>query len=808
MRYGTFDDEHREYVITNPKTPVKWINYIGALSFGGFVDQTGGALICRGDPSLNRITKYIPQLPASDFKGETLYLRFPLGDGQGYRVFSPFFVPTLDPYDRYECRVGLGYTRIVSEFYGLRTMVTIFVPMGENIEVRDIQVTNLTGQPVEVDAIPVVEFTHPDALKQFTNADWVPQTMQSRAVTGPDGRTVLLQYPFMLHDLQVNYFTSSLPAASFETDRARFLGDHEYGTWARPLSLQSPQLSCFEARRGDNIAALLHPLGKIGPGETRRLVTLLGQEASLEAALPGIKRWFRPESVDQALARLEAFWDGYLDKLQVETPDPAMNSMLNVHNPRQCYITRSWSRYLSLYQLGLGTRGIGFRDSSQDVLATFASAPGEAKALIRQLLQTQKRDGSAMHQFNPLTMVASAGDSHEWEDRPHYYSDDALWIVLAVCGYLKESGEMELLSEPLPYYEKDKTGKPLEGGTVLDHLRRALAFTRGDTGQHGLPKLGFADWNDTVNLPAGAESVFTANLYGKALLEMIDLEEALGDPESAGRYRADYDRMKQLVNLHAWDGEWYLGYFEADGAPLGSHENTQGQIYLNSQSWAMISGFADPGRGSTALESVRRRLNTRHGIKLSAPGYNGYDPKRGGITTYPPGAKENGGIFLHANPWVMIAEALAGHGDRAYLYYTQINPAARNEHIDVFEVEPYVYPQNILGDEHPQFGLGRNSWLSGTASWVYQAATQYILGIRPEFGGLRVDPCIPAGWDGFQVRRTFRGAHYHIIVRNPEHVCKGVREVRIDGQPISGSLLPVYAEGEKHEVEVALGKRE
>jgi cellobiose phosphorylase len=802
MQYGYFDDAHREYVITNPKTPVKWINYIGTLAFGGFVDQTGGALLCARDPSLNRITKYIPQLPAADFRGETLYLR--IHRQGGYQVFSPFFVPTLDAYDRYECHVGLGYTRIVSEFYGLRCEATIFVPLHGDREIRDIRVTNLTHAPVTVDAVPVVEYTHPDALKQFANADWVPQTMQSRAVRSPDGVTVLLQYPFMLRDLQVNYFTANLPASSFETDRARFLGDHEYSPWSRPSSLHQPELSNYEAQRGDNIAALLVPLGELQPGETRRLITQLGQAASCDAALPEIERFRREEVVDQALEELASGWQETLAKFQVATPDLAMNSMVNIFNPRQCEVTRNWSRYLSLYQLGLGTRGIGFRDSSQDVLANFAAAPAESKALVRQLLSVQKQDGSAMHQFNPLTMEGSMGDAMERDDRPHYYSDDALWIVLAVCGYLKETGDWAFLDETMPFYEKDRAGKPLEGGTVFEHLWRALAFTRQDTGAHGLPHAGFADWNDTVNLPTGAESLFTANLYGKALREMIELASFRGDGEAAARYQSDYADACAKVNEAAWDGAWYVRYFDADGSPLGSRTNKEGQIYINSQSWAVISGFATPERGEMALESVNRRLNTANGIKLSSPGFKRYNPARGGITTYPPGAKENGGIFLHTNPWVMIAEALAGHGDRAYQYYCQINPALRNERIDEFECEPYVYPQNILGDEHPQFGLGRNSWLSGTASWTYQAATQYILGIRAEYAGLRIDPCIPAAWDGFTARRTFRGATYAITVHNPHHACRGVASLIVDGTPIPGCIAPVFTDGREHRIEVII----
>jgi len=819
MRFGYFDQARREYVITDPRTPVKWINYIGTRSFGGFVDHTGGALICREDPTFNRITKYIQQMPASDFKGESLYLRIPLsrsgspaeglsgpnaGEG-GYLIFSPFFTPTLDPPDHFECHIGLGYTRIISELHGLRVDVTIFVPVGEIREIRDIRITNISEQVLAVDVIPLVEYSHPDALKQFTNADWIPQTMQSRAAADGDF-TILLQYAFMNQETQVNYLTSNHPASSYETDRRQFLGENEYGSFRRPLSLHRPELGNSQARRGDNIGALLHHLGSLEPGETRRLITQLGQALNLADARAGLARYRRPENVDLALIQIRTFWDEYLSTLQVRTPDESMNIMLNIHNPYQCYVTKNWSRYLSYYQLGLGARGIGIRDSFQDILSVLASVPDEGRAFIRTLLAFQERAGSSMHQFNPLTMAGSAGDSAEIEDRPHYYSDDHLWGILAVTMYLKETGDMAFLQEAVAFYDKDKQGNILEHGTVLEHLQRGLAFTREHVGQHGLPLLGFADWNDTVNLQAGAESLFTANLYGKALGEMIALMEYLGDQACALEYRTAYNDMKARVEAAAWDGEWYVRYFDSKGVPLGSARNTYGQIYLNGQSWPVISGFASGQRARRAMDSVYQKLNTRHGIKLSAPGFSGYDPAYGGVTSYPPGAKENGGIFLHPNPWAMIAEAVLGNGDRAYEYYAQINPVGKNESIEIYECEPFVYAQNILGDEHPQFGLGRNSWLSGTATWCYQAATQWILGLHPEYDGLRVDPCIPSFWSGFSAVRRFRGRVLRIIVHNPERCCCGIIRMTVDGNLIPGNRVPIDLPGAEHSVEAWLGK--
>ena len=394
MEYGYFDEDNREYVITNPRTPVRWINYIGTLAFGGFVDQTGGALICKGDPALNRITKYIPQIPASSFNGETLYLRIP--EGEAYRVFSPFYTPTLDEYSLYECHVGLGFTRIISQYFGVRCDVTIFVPLDHPVELRDIRITNHSNDPIEIDVIPVVEYSHPDALKQFTNADWVPQTMQSEALREGDS-LILLQYPFMHRETRVNYFTSNQAISSFETDRRAFLGDHEFRNWNDPLALQQDELGDSVAVRGDNIAAFLHHLEPIQPGESRRLITQLGQVADRTELKKVVQKFRDPTIVDESFKDLQTFWISHLEKFQFETPDRGMNILLNTHNPRQCFITMQWSRYLSLYQLGFGARGIGFRDSSQDALGIMSNAPERGQSMLRNLLHVQRRDGSAMH---------------------------------------------------------------------------------------------------------------------------------------------------------------------------------------------------------------------------------------------------------------------------------------------------------------------------------------------------------------------------------------------------------------------------
>jgi cellobiose phosphorylase len=803
MKFGYFDNQNKEYVITTPKTPMKWINYIGGLDFGGFIDQTGGALLCKGDPALNRITKYIPQLPGSEFNGTTLYLR--IKDKKGYHLISPLFTPTLNDYTSYECRVGLGYSKFTTVVDGFKTEILVFVPLEGGREIRDITITNLNDTTVEIDIVPLVEYTHFEAMKQFNNADWVPQTMMSELLMDEEGIEVVKQYAFMKKGIAENFFTASMKCESFETDRERFLGEYGYGSYKDPISLQTKFLSNYLALRGNNMFAGVYPMGECSKNKPVRLITQLGQFEKDVDGLLDIYKYRDIAEVEKSFELLKDKWTSYTERFIVETPDKDFDTLVNIYNPRQCMITKNWSRFLSLYQLGLGARGIGFRDTSQDLLGAIGIAPDETTDMIEKLLSTQRIGGNAMHQFFPLTMEATNGDSAEMEDRHDYYGDDHLWIILTICQYVKESGDLTFLEKVIPYYEKDKLGNPKDSGTVLDHMLRSLNFTKTNVGAHGLPYLGFADWNDTVNLPIGSESVFNANLYGKSLREMIQLAEKMGDITLKVQLEADYEVMKTAVNDSCWDGKWYVRYFDQKGEPIGSHKNQEGKIFTNAQSWSIMSGFCEGERATMALDSVHEYLATKNGIKLSFPGYNGYDPEKGGVSTYPPGAKENGGIFLHSNPWVIIAETMLGHGDRAYSYHKRINPVTKNNNIESFEVEPYVFPQNILGDEHPQFGLARNSWLSGTASWMYQAATNYIIGVQADYDGLVLDPCIPKEWDTFKVTKRIKGDTYHITFTNPQQVEKGIRAIEVDGVAVNTSLIPYALDGKEHYIHAIMG---
>jgi len=795
--FGHYDEDAREYVVTDPRTPTKWVNYIGTLDFGGFVDQTGGLNICKKDPANNRITSYKIDTPANAMRGNTLYCRIKNAKG-GYTVFSPFFTPTLTPYDKFECRMGLGYNKWIVRMHGLEFEIKMFVPAGASQVVTDMLVRNVSApRNVQVDVIPLVEFSHPDALKNLTNADWVPQTMKGKAVG-----SVITQYPHMAEGRRANFLTANRAMDSFTTDRNKFLGSHGYGTHAAPEGLLAAHLDNYEALRADNgnsIAAILYRLGAIARGKESRLILQLGQHTSVKAAAESIARFQDAKKVDAAFKALNDSWRSYLDHLRdVKTPDSALDRIVNTLGPRQNHATFFWSRYLSLNQLGYGgDRGIGVRDTNQDLMGVLPYMPDKAREMIEKLLAVQRSDGSSMHQFNPLTGKASIGEGQAGTEQD-FYSDDHLWNVLAVVEYVKETGDTAFLDKVIGYYDEGaQDGDARKSGTVLEHLHRAMAFTPGNLGRHGLPALGWADWNDAFNMP-GSESVFSACLYGKALLEMQELMEVLGDATSARGYAEDYDRIKKNVNKYAWDGDWYVSYIDKDGLPVGSKKNKEGKIYLYTQAWAVISGFASPERAERAMQSVEEKLDTKHGIKIMTPGHKQTQP---GISasTYTPGLKENAGIFLHPNPWAAIAETMLGHGARAVQIIDRINPLKKDT--KTYECQPDVFVQNMASDEHPQFGLARNPWLSGTVSWVNQATTKNILGIRPTYQGLRIDPCIPERWPGYTATRVFRGVTCNISVergKKPDAV------MMVDGKEVDGNVVPVSLLAGKTSVDVVL----
>lgn len=762
MQYGYFDRKAREYVITRPDTPTPWINYIGSGKYGGIVTNTGGGYSFHRDPQNRRITRYRYNNLPMDRPGRYIYVR----DRITGEYWNPGYQPVQRKLDAYRCRHGMGYTVIEGEYRGIAADVTYFVPDDRDFEIWLVHIRNLGHTERKLQVFSYSEFCFWDAVKDQQNVDWVQQINQGRYNDG-----IITWHPHHF-DSECAFFATNAEINSFDTNLEAFIG--RYRCESNPIAVETGACSNSISYRMNGVGAFCIDLD-LKAREEKEIIFILGYTDDKRTIRDEIQSYLNVDYAKEALARLKDYWEEYLDNLYAETPDEDMNLFVNTWNQYQCKITFNWSRFVSMYQLGLG-RGMGTRDSAQDTLGVMHSIPEQASELLKKLIHCQYTDGRVYHLFFPLTGEGGEGDApivkYDW------YSDDHLWLPLAVNAYLKETGNFEFLNS-IVLYNDNKTED-----TVWEHLKKAMEFTYNHRGPHNLALIGRADWNDTLNLDLGngiAESVFTSMLFCRAALEMIEIAEYTGEKELARMYRNWYEEMKKAINESCWDGEWYVRAFDDDGNVMGSKNCEYGKIFINSQPWAVLSQVAPEEYAGKCLGSVYQHLNTKYGIVKVYPAYPKYDPKIGGMTTFPPGAKENGGIFAHTNPWVMIAECLMGNGNRAYEYYTQILPARRNDDVDLFEVEPYVYCQNILGKEHPQFGTGRNSWLTGTAAWNMVAVSQYILGVRPEYDSLTVDPCIPSEWKGFKVRRKFRGCTYNIEVKNPDGVCRGVKKIIVDG---------------------------
>jgi cellobiose phosphorylase len=780
--YGYFDPTSREYVITRPDTPTPWLNYLGQGGYGGIVSNTGGGYSFDRDPRNRRVTRYRYNSIPADQPGRYVYLRD--RDTGAYR--SPTWQPVTGiALDAYECRHGAGYTVICSEYAGIAAKLTYFVPPGRSAaapcELWVLRLVNRTDSVRLIDALSYAEWSYWDAIIDQQNLDWGQQIMRSEAGASHVAGGVIFR-PTR------SFLGCSQPYAGFETDREAFVGCCR--SLANPIAVEVGSLTDNLAPRGNNIAALWHQL-TLGPGEQRELVYMLGVTDQPECIEDVVRRYSDPTQVETARAALTADWESYLNAFTVNLPDAEMQAMVNVWNPIQCGANLFWSRFASGYDTGLG-RGMGTRDSAQDTLGTVHNAPDHAKGVLRTLWKLQFADGHTWHQVFPLTGEGGPGLAGEFPGWPQWFSDDHLWLIIATCNYLKETGDFAFLDEALPFQDGPAV-------SVWEHMLSAIRFTREHRGPHGLPRHGFSDWDDTLNLDHGsgrAESVWTGQQFCRAALDFAELAAFLGRAERGEALRRESEEMAEAVEASGWDGEYYLRAYDDEGAPFGARVDAHQKIALNTQTWAVI-GDLDRTRARQAMAQAHGWLNSEYGLRLMAPAYDGYEERVRGTSTYPPGAKENGGIFCHANSWAIVAAAKLGWADRAYQYYRQILPLARTDS-DTLMTEPYVYCQNICAPEHPHAGRGRNSWLTGTAAWTYVAATQWILGIRPAYDGLCIQPVIPADWPGFTARRAFRGAVYEIEVRR-EGPGNEVF-LKVDGRPVGGGVAPLASGDVKVEV--------
>jgi N,N'-diacetylchitobiose phosphorylase len=786
--YGTYDEKSGEYVITRPDTPTPWMNYLGQGTYGGIISNTGGGYSFDRDPKNRRVTRYRYNAIPNDQPGRYIYLR----DQETGIYWSPTWQPIpARQLAGYECRHGPGYTRITSRYRGIQAEVLYFVPLVSQpaasrgdpqeapCELWLLRLHNTSRRKRTIRSFSYVEFSMWNADADLYNLDWGQHVLHSRVRDGII-RMETNSRP------SITYFSSSLEPLGFDTDREVFIGS--YRDLANPSTVEQGTPHNSQAARGNNVGVLCHQF-EMELGEEKEIVYILGVTDDGGLIERQVAKYRQMYNVLRAFEDLQADWKDYLGRFQVETPDGAMNAMLNTWNQVQCRATLFWSRFVSAYETGLG-RGMGTRDSAQDTLATVQNASLRARQNLSMLWKLQFRDGHTWHQVFPLTGEGGAGLAAEFPGYPQWFCDDHLWLLIAVCAYLRETGDFPYLEERLPF---------ADGGedTVWGHMLQAVDFTDHHRGPQGLPRLGFSDWDDTMNLDHGsgkAESVMAAQQFCRAMLDLAELCDYLGRDEDGRRFIRLKDEMAENVNRCAWDGEWYARAFDDEGKPVGVRSDEQHQIGLNTQTWAVIGECSPEDRAQQAMRSAHARLNSRFGLAILAPAYTRFDPRVGGTTTYPPGAKENGGIFCHTNPWAIIAAARLGWNDVAFQYYQQLMPLLRSDS-DIYKAEPYVYCANMCGPEHPQFGYGRNSWLSGTASWIYVAATQWILGIRPTFKGLQISPCIPEEWQGYSARRVFRGVAYEIEVHRAG---KGNQiSLKVDGVILEGNVVPFPHKGTK-----------
>jgi cellobiose phosphorylase len=809
--YGYFDDGEREYVITRPDTPLPWLNYLGADEYFGLCTNTAGGYTFWKDAKLRRLTRYRYNNVPMDLGGRYLYVN------DGGVVWNPGWKPVKTALDHYECRHGLGYTRIVGAKNGLEVEMLFFVPPGENVELWKTTVRNTSNAHKDVKLFSFVEFCLFEAQNDMTNY----QRTYSIGEVEIDGSGIYHKTEYRERRNHYALFGCTRPVDGYDMSRDAFVGVHN--------GLHEATVP-FAGEARNSRAHGWNPIGShqinvsLAPGQSETLTFMLAYVEQGDAkkfdspfvinkALGRelIERYSRFGAVDQAFGRVKDYWESLLSRFQTECPDPHAARMLNIWNQYQCMATFNLSRSASLFETGIG-RGMGYRDSNQDILGFVHMIPERARQRILELASTQLSDGTCYHQYQPLTKKGNAEIGGN-------FNDDHLWLILSTASYLKETGDASILDEPVGYADK-----PGSTDTLLHHLETSITYTLRNRGPHNLPLIGHADWNDCLNLNcfstepnesfqlvgdvegSKAESVMIAGLFLYAAREMSAMYEWLNRPADAARQKSYYDDMLETVEDKAWDGEWYIRAFDAAGNPVGSHACEEGKIFIESQAWCVLGGAGkDNGRAAKAMESVHKHLYTKDGIILQQPAYSEYHLELGEISSYPPGYKENAGIFCHNNTWINLGWCLLGDGDRALEYYLSICPSAKEDDIDRYRCEPYVYAQMIAGRDAATPGEAKNSWLTGTAAWTFLSVSQGLLGIQPAYDGLRIDPCIPKAWPGFAVTRYFRGRQYRIEVKNPNGVCGGVNRMLVDGREVAGNVIPPSTSGGVVDVRVVLG---
>jgi len=798
MQYGYFDDERKEYVITRPDTPKSWSNYLGSTEYGAIITNNAGGYSFWKSGGMGRFMRFRFNSIPADQPGRYVYLR----DQETGDFWSTSWQPVGKPLDRFSsvCRHGTGYTILSSEHEGIASDVTYFVPLGRLFEVWKVQVTNRGNRPRRLAAFTYVEYAgNWNAIDDLLNIQYVQYTSQMKVVDGVIDHGTNVNIPEMPENFkekdQGRHTFQAVAGAQvigYETDREAFLGP--YRTYANPLAVERGAC-CNSLGYGDNPSGSLRVELSLQPGESRTFVVLVGIGRADREGFQARSEYQDPAHADQELEKVRSYWHGRLRGFSAETPDPELNSTINTWGIYNSLITFAWSRAASLVYSGIDRDGLGYRDTVQDFLGVTHAIPEEVRARLELMLTGQVSSGGAMPCVLPFSHQPGQENAPE---ETEYRSDDALWLFNAVPAYVNETGDLGFYRKVLPYADRGED-------TVLGHLKRAIQFSLDRTGSHGLPCGLRADWNDCLRFGAKGESVFVAMQLRLALDVYARVASLLGESEEESWAVARRDELDQRIQQSAWDGEWFRRGFREDGVKFGSRECPEGKIFLNPQSWAVISGAATGAQAETAMNSVRTHLATEYGLVLCDPPYTQTDFNIVRAQLMNPSLKENGSVFVHTQGWAVIAECMLRRGDQAYRYLRAYLPAAYNTKAEIREIEPYVVCQSTHAKHSPKQGASRIPWLSGSATWTYYAITQYVLGLQPEIDGLRVDPCIPASWPGFSVERRFRGKLVRVRVENPNRVQKGVRRVELNGEVVEGNLIPAARMKDTNQVVVTMG---
>jgi len=811
MKFGYFNDIDKEYVITSPKTPYPWINYLGTQNFFSLISNTAGGYHFYKDARLRRITRYRYNNVPIDMGGRYFYIN------DGGTIWSPGWSPVKAELDKYECRHGMGYTSITGCKNDICANVTFFVPQGFDCEVQKLTLKNTGETEKTIKLFSFIEFCLWNAQDDSTN-------FQRNFSTGEveiEGSAIYHKTEYKERRNHFAFYYVNSEIDGFDSDRESFIGLYN--------GFENPQV-VSDGKASNSVADGWSPVAShyievtLNPGESKDFVFLLGyveneQEEKFNCdgkinktkAYDIIEKLGTSEKADAALLELKKTWEELLSTYTVNTPDDNMNKMVNIWNQYQCMVTFNMSRSASYFESGIG-RGMGFRDSNQDILGFVHQIPERARERLLDLAATQFEDGGCYHQYQPLTKKGN-------DEVGGNFSDDPLWMIMSTIAYIKETNDYSILDEIVPYDNDIDKAR-----TMMHHLKQSFSKVAENTGPHGLPLIGRADWNDCLNLNCFsnepgesfqtstskdgkvAESVFVAGMLTFIAPEYIKLCKIRGLDDEAAYAESETKKMTEAIINHGYDGEWFIRAYDDFGRKVGSKECDEGKIFIESQGFCVMSGIGkDKGYDIKALDSVDKYLNTKYGLILNYPAFTKYYIEYGEISTYPAGYKENASVFCHNNAWIICAEAFVGRGDKAYEYYSKVAPAYLEEVSDIHRTEPYVYAQMMGGKDAKRQGEAKNSWLTGTAAWHFVAVSQYILGITPDWDGLKADPCIPKEWDGFTVKRLYRGDIYNITIKNPSHVYKGVKSLTVDGVKIEGNIIPRKGDKKSHDVEIIMG---